>query len=58
MSPISQLERVGTLTGGSIAEGFGGAHIAWGEVTGPFITHSDVNLGDSDFDLIINFYFC
>eukprot|EP01043_Picozoa_sp_COSAG02_P013522 COSAG02_NODE_542_length_20590_cov_9.193060_7_plen_2783_part_00 len=52
MSPISQLERVGTLTGGSIAEGFGGAHIAWGEVTGPFITHSDVNLGDSDFDLI------
>jgi hypothetical protein len=29
MSPISQLERVGTLTGGSIGEGFGGAHIAW-----------------------------
>lgn len=52
MSPISQLERVGTLTGGSIGEGFGGAHIAWGEVSGPLITHGDVDLGDSDFDLI------
>ena len=52
ISPNSQLERVGNLIAGSIREGFGGAHLAYAEVDGAFITHSSVNLGDSDFDLI------
>ena len=52
ISPNSQLERVGNLIAGSIRQGFGGAHLAYGEIDGSFITHSNVNLGDSDFDLI------
>ena len=43
ISPNSQLERVGNLIVGSIREGFGGAHLAYAEVGGVFITHSSVN---------------
>ena len=43
ISPNSQLERVGNLIAGSIREGFGGAHLAYAEVDGVFITHSSVN---------------
>ena len=52
ISPNSQLERVGNLISGSIRQGFGGAHLAFAEVDTSFITHGNVNLGDSDFDLI------
>ena len=51
-SLFSSLTKVGTLTRGSIGEGFGGAYLAYANIQGVVSTQSNVDLGDDHYDLI------